>query len=103
MRAPLSHLQQVLPAPRDHGEEGEVAPQLDVVETAPRDEAVGDVEDVVGFVVGQVDLEEVDFLFDGLDETNPLCQSMDGSDSAFTLIQGLNFRTSGRGGRRASP
>ena len=45
-------------------------------------EVVGDVEHVVGLVVGQVDLEQVELAVDALHESAALGQEVDGSDAA---------------------
>ena len=43
---------------------------------------VGEVEDVVGFVVGEVDFEQVEVAIDVVDESDASGQEMDGSDAA---------------------
>ncbi len=43
---------------------------------------VGDVEDVVGLVVGQVDAEKVQSRVDGLNESELPCEGMDGTNAA---------------------
>ena len=43
---------------------------------------VGDVEDVVGLVVGQVHLEEVQALVDGVNESELAGQGVEGADTA---------------------
>ena len=60
-----------------------VAAQFDVLQTgAVTQGVVGDVENVVGLVIGQVDLQEVKSLVDGLDQTEVAGQGMDGADAA---------------------
>ena len=62
-----------------------VAPQLEVLDApAAGEEIQGDVEDVVGFVVGQVPLEEVEVAVDVLDELDLLGQEEEGADAAGT-------------------
>ena len=43
---------------------------------------VGEVEDVIGLVVGQVDLEQVQAPVDGVDEAELAGQGVDGADAA---------------------
>jgi hypothetical protein len=43
---------------------------------------VGDVEDVVGLVIGQVDLEQVQSFVDGLGQPDLLSESVNESDAA---------------------
>ena len=60
-----------------------VAAQFDVLEAgAVAQGVVGDVEDVVGLVVGQVELEQVQALVDGVDEAELAGQGVDGADAA---------------------
>ena len=50
-----------------------VAAQFDVLQTgAAAQGVVGDVEHVVGFVIGQVELEQMQALVDGLDQADAL-------------------------------
>ena len=64
-------------------EDDVVAPQLDVIEAGTvAQRVVGDVEDVVGFVVGEVELEQVEPLVDSLREVELADQQMDGADAA---------------------
>jgi hypothetical protein len=59
-----------------------VAAQLDVVEAAALTQGVvGDVEGVLGFVIGQVDLEQVQPLVDGLWEPQVAGQRMGGANA----------------------
>jgi hypothetical protein len=61
------------------------APQLEVLDApAAGEEIQGDVEDVVGFVVGQVPLEEVEFAIDLLNEPDLLGREEEGADAAGT-------------------
>ena len=60
-----------------------VAPQFDVVEAgAVAEGVVGEVEDVVGLVIGEVELEQVESFVDGLGEAELLDQELDGADAA---------------------
>ena len=60
-----------------------VAAQFDVLEAgAVAQGVVGDVEDVVGLVVGQVELEQVESLVDGLGQAEFADQELDGADAA---------------------
>ena len=43
---------------------------------------VGEVEDVIGFVVGQMDFEQVEVVVDVVDESDAPRQEMDGTDAA---------------------
>ena len=62
-----------------------IAPQLEVLEVpAAGEEIEGDVQDMVGFVVGQMPLEEVEVAVDVLDELDLLGQEEDGADAAGT-------------------
>jgi uncharacterized protein YuzB (UPF0349 family) len=48
-----------------------VAPQFDVLEAGPLAECViGEVEDVVGLVEGEMDLEQVESIVDGVDQAD---------------------------------
>ena len=59
-----------------------VAPQFQVLETgAVAERVVGDVEDVVGLVIGQVNLEQVQVLVDGLGQAEPVGEHVDGPDT----------------------
>ena len=60
-----------------------VASQLDVVEAgAVAEGVVGEVQDVVGLVVGEVELEQVEPLVDGLGQSELADHQMDGADAA---------------------
>ena len=48
----------------------------------PHRGVVGDVEHVVGFVIGQVDLQQMQALVDGVDQADRLRQQVDGADAA---------------------
>jgi hypothetical protein len=70
---------------RDEGVEEVLvlAAQFDVLKAgAVAKGVVGDVEDVVGFVVGQVNDQEVELAVNGVDEAELSCQGMDGADAA---------------------
>ena len=57
--------------------------RFDVLQTgAVAQGVVGDVEHVVGFVVGQVQLEQVQASIDGVDQADPPCQQVHGPDAA---------------------
>ena len=49
---------------------------------AAGEEIEGDVQDMVGFVVGQMALEQVEIAVDILDEFAPLSQQEEGADAA---------------------
>ena len=60
-----------------------VAPQLEVFDPLAAGEDVeGDVQDVVGFVVGQMPLEEVEVGVDVVDQPDPASQQEHGADAA---------------------
>ena len=60
-----------------------VAAQLEVLEAAAAGEDVeGDVQDVVGLVIGEVPLEEVEVVVDVGDQAGPLGQQEHGADAA---------------------
>ena len=60
-----------------------VAAQFEVLQAgAVAQGVVGEVEDVVGLVVGQVDLEQVQAVVDGVDEAELAGQGVDGADAA---------------------
>ncbi len=60
-----------------------VATQFDVLKAgAFAQGVVGQVENVVGFVVGQVNLEEHQTPIDGIDQTEATCQQVHGADAA---------------------
>ena len=71
-----------------HGAEGieidvVVAPQLDVLEPAAAGEDVeGDVQDMVGFVIGEMALEEMEVGVDGGDQAGAARQQEHGADAA---------------------
>ena len=59
------------------------AAEFDVLQTgAVAEGVVGEVEDVVGFVVGEVDFEQVEVAIDVVDESDASGQEMDGTDAA---------------------
>ena len=63
--------------------DGIVAAQLDVFEAAAAGEDVeGDVQDMVGFVIGEVALEEMELEVDGGDQAGAPCQQEHGADAA---------------------
>ena len=60
-----------------------VAAQFDVLQAgAVAQGVVGEVEHVIGLVVGQVDLEQVQAAVDGVDEAELAGQQVDGADAA---------------------
>jgi hypothetical protein len=60
-----------------------VASQFDVVEAgAIAEGVVGEVEDVIGLVIGEVELEQVESVVDGLREAEFPQQELDGTDAA---------------------
>ncbi len=60
-----------------------VAAEVDVLKAgAVAQSVVGDVEDVVGLVIGQMDFQEVETLVDGLWESELVCEHVDGPDAA---------------------
>ena len=60
-----------------------VAADLDVLDaSAPGQEVVGDVEDVVALVIGQASLEQVEVPVDALDEADLSGQQVDRPDAA---------------------
>ena len=60
-----------------------LAAQFDVLQAgAVAQGVVGEVEHVIGFVVGQVDLEQVQALVDGVDQADAPGEQMDGADAA---------------------
>ena len=71
-----------------HGAEGieidlVVAAQLDVLEMSAAGEDVeGDVQDMVGFVIGEMALEEMELGVDGGDQAGAPCQQEHGADAA---------------------
>ncbi len=72
-------------APRPQGIEVVlvVAAQFDVLQTdAVAQGVVGEVEHVIGFVIGQVQLEQMQTLIDRLDQTVASRQQMHGADAA---------------------
>src|SRR4029077_3669888 len=59
-----------------------VAAQLDVFEARPLAQGVvGQVENVIRLVVGQMDLEQYQAAVDGVDQPEPARQGMDGADA----------------------
>ena len=62
-----------------------VAPQLEVLDPSPaREDVEGDVQDVVGFVVREVSLEELEVAVDVADQSGPARQQEHGADAAGT-------------------
>jgi len=60
-----------------------MATEFDVLEAgAVAKRVVSEVENVVGFVVGQVDLEQVQFIVDGVDEADAPGQEVERADAA---------------------
>ena len=60
-----------------------VAAQLDVLEAiAVAKSVVGEIEDMIGFMVKHVNLEEMEFAIDGVDEADALGEEMKGADAA---------------------
>ena len=60
-----------------------VAAQFDVLEAiAVAKSVVGEIEDMIGFVVGHVNLEEMEFAIDGVDKADALGEEMKGADAA---------------------
>ena len=60
-----------------------VAPQLDVFEASAAGEDVeGDVQDMVGFVIGEMALEEMEVGVDVGDQAGRACQQQHGTDAA---------------------
>jgi hypothetical protein len=59
-----------------------VAAEFDVLQAGPVAQGVvGDVEDMVGFVVRQVDLEEFEFVVEGVDEAELSDEGVHGADA----------------------
>ena len=70
-----------------------VAPQFEVLDAqAPGEDVEGDVQDMVGFVVGEMPLEQVKLAVDLLDELDLLSQKKEGSDAAGTEPAGATGR-----------
>ena len=72
-------------APRSqHVEEGiVVAAEVDVLQAgAVAERVVGDVEDVVGLVVGEMDFQEVKALVNGLGQAELVCEHVESPDAA---------------------
>jgi hypothetical protein len=60
-----------------------VAPMLDVIQAgSPGEQVKCDVEDVVGFVVGKVQFEDVGGMIDGITKSDCFDQLHDGGDTA---------------------
>jgi hypothetical protein len=60
-----------------------LATQFQILQaSAVAQRVVGQVEHVIGFVVGQMDLEQVQLFVDGIGEANAPRQKMDGADAA---------------------
>ena len=69
-----------------------VAPQLEVLDAQATGEDIeGDVQDVVGFVVGEMPLEQVELAVDLLDESDLLGQEEEGPDAAGTEPAGARL------------
>lgn len=63
-----------------------VAATLDVLKArAVAQWVVGDVEDVVGLVIGQTDFEQVKTLIDGLGQAESVCEHVDGPDAPWAM------------------
>jgi hypothetical protein len=89
-------------------EDDVVASQFDVVEAvAAADRVVGEVQDVVGLVVGEVELEQVEPLVDGFREAELADQQLDGADATagdcLGFVGDLVLNISGGAGRLAAP
>ena len=66
-----------------------LAPQLQVLQAATiAQRVVGDVQHVIGFVIGPVDLEQVQPSVDGLRQAERLCQLMHQTDPAIRRADG---------------
>jgi hypothetical protein len=60
-----------------------VAPQFEMLDfLAAGQDVVGDIQDMVGFVIGQMPLEEMEIAVDIADQPGPASQQVDGTDSA---------------------
>ena len=60
-----------------------VATQFDVLKAgAVAQCVVGDVEDVIGLVIGQMDFQELEPLVDGLWQAELVCEHVEGADAA---------------------
>ena len=60
-----------------------VASQFEVFEpVAAREDVEGDVQDMVGFVIGEMPLEEMEVMVDVVDQAGPASQQEDGADAA---------------------
>src|SRR5262249_43194567 len=60
-----------------------VAEPLEVFDPAATGEDVeGDVQDMVGFVIGEMAFEEMEIVVDGGDQAGPPCQQQQGADAA---------------------
>ncbi len=60
-----------------------VAPQFEVFDPVTASEDVeGDVQDVVGFVIGKMHLEQMKIVVDLADQADPVCQEKHGADAA---------------------
>ena len=60
-----------------------VAAEFDVLQAgAVAQGVVSEIENVIGFVIGKMDLEQVQALIDGVDEADPLGEQMKGPDAA---------------------
>src|SRR5512135_1198012 len=71
-------------------EDGVVTPQFDVVEAgAVAQRVVGEVQDVVGLVVGEVELQQMEPLVDGLGQAELPHEQLDGADAAADDRPGL--------------
>ena len=71
-------------------EDDVVAPQFDIVEAGPvAQRVVGEVQDMVGLMVGEVELEQMESLIDGRIEAELADQELNGADAA--AGDGSNF------------
>jgi len=60
-----------------------VAPQFDIIEMAALAQGVvSDIEDVVGLMIGQMDLEQMEAIIDGIDQSELQDEGMHGADAA---------------------
>jgi hypothetical protein len=67
-----------------------LAAQFDVFDAhAPRQNVVGEVEDVIAFMIGQVDFEQLQVLIDLFHQAQALDHRVDGSQTALAVGGGL--------------
>ena len=70
-------------------EDGVVASQFDVLQAiAVAQGVVSDVENVIGLMIGQMDLEKMQAFVDGVDEAALACEEMKGADAAIGRCRG---------------